>query len=190
LLAKEDDLRKSLAGLEHEFKVDANRRKDVNEYYQARMKEFLSELSVNVLDVTDYKTFERQIKINALGSDLPRSLLAQYFAFLHTMAKFNPAVACPLVLDSPLQQEQDTDNIKAIFKFILSKRLPQQQLILGTLTTAMMPSEIIPSDAKSIHLTEELHLLQPGAYREVFDKIEKLHRETLRPSEPGAPGCL
>jgi len=178
-LTKEDDVRKSLHGLESELKVDTSRRRDINEYYQARMKEFLSELSVNVLDVVDYKTFDRQIKTNALGSDLPRSLLAQYFAFLHTMAKFNPPIACPLVLDSPLQQEQDADNINAIFKFIFSKLLPQQQLILGTLTTAMTPPGLIPSHAKGIHLTEKLHVLQPSRYREVLDKIEKLHHDTL-----------
>lgn len=178
-LTKEDDVRKTLQGLETELKVDTSRRREINEYYQARMKEFLSELSVNVLELTDYKTFDRQIKTNALGSDLPRSLLAQYFAFLHTMAKFNPTIACPLVLDSPLQQEQDADNINAIFRFIFSKLLPQQQLILGTLTTAMTPPGLIPSHAKTIHLTEELHVLQPSRYREVLDKIGKLHHDTL-----------
>jgi hypothetical protein len=178
-IAREDDVRKSLEGLQGELKVDSGRRKEINEYYQTRMKEFLSELSVNVLEVTDYKTFDRQIKTNALGSDLPRSLLAQYFAFLHTMAKFNPTIACPLVLDSPLQQEQDADNINAIFRLIFSKLLPQQQLILGTLTTAMTPPGLIPSHAKTIHLTDELHLLLPSHYREVLDRIGKMHHATL-----------
>lgn len=177
---KENDIRKSLEALAGELKGDARRRKDINEYYQARMKEFLSELSVNVLDIADYKTFDRQIKTNALGSDLPRSLLAQSFAFLHTMTKFNPAVVCPLVLDSPLQQEQDDDNVNAIFKFVFAKLLPQQQLILGTLSTAMTPEELIGPDANRIHLTnEELHLLQPDSYDEVMGKIGELHRATL-----------
>jgi AAA15 family ATPase/GTPase len=178
-LAKENELREVLQPLQSELKIDASLRKEINEHYQARMKEFLSDLSVNVLEVSDYKTFDRQIKINALGSDLPRSLLAQCFSFLHTMTKFNSAVACPLVLDSPLQQEQDADNINAIFKLIFSKLLPQQQLILGTLTTAMTPPGLIPASAKVIHLTEELHLLQPSLYREVLDKIGKLHHDTL-----------
>ena len=134
---------------------------------------------MDVLEIADYRTFDRQIKINALGSDLPRSLLAQYFAFLHTMARFNPTITCPLVLDSPLQQEQDAGNINAIFKFIFAKLLPHQQLILGTLTTAMTPPGLIPSRAKSISLTDELHLLQSSRYGEVLDRIGKLHHETL-----------
>jgi predicted nucleic acid-binding Zn-ribbon protein len=173
-----EDIRKSLSNLEEDLKVDSKRKSEINQYYQARMKEFLASLSVNVLAADDYKNFEKQIKINALGSDLPRSLLAQCFAFLHTMAKFNPAVACPLVLDSPLQQEQDADNIEAIFKFIVSRILPGQQLILGTLTEDTAPKGVIP-DAKRIHLTDKLHLLQRDQYAVVMDHIGKMHEETL-----------
>jgi hypothetical protein len=180
LLEREHDVDKSLQGLESALKPDTRRKREINEYYQARMKEFLSELSVNVLDTKDYKTIDRQIKTNALGSDLPRSLLAQCFAFLHTMENFNAKIVCPLVIDSPLQQEQDASNAEAIFKFIFSKVLPQQQLILGTITTAMLPPKIIPKEVNTIHLAnQELHLLQPDAYAEVMDKIGGLHRATL-----------
>jgi hypothetical protein len=179
LMAREGEIDKSLAALADDLKVDAQRKKEINEFYQARMKEFLSSLGVNVLVVSDYKTFERQIKINALGSDLPRSLLAQHFSFLYTMDRFNPAVACPLVLDSPFQQEQDPDNISAIFRFIFSKILPQQQLILSTLTVDGAPDGLLSSSAKSIHLTEKLHLLQKSQYDDVMDRIGALHEETL-----------
>lgn len=180
LIEREVDIGKSLQALEVALKVEAGRRKEINEFYQARMKEFLSEVSVNVLDINDYKTLDRQIKTNALGSDLPRSLLAQCFAFLHTMAKFNPATLCPLILDSPLQQEQDAGNIDSIFKFIFSRLLPEQQLIVGTITTAMLPAGLIPNDANQIHLSnDELHLLQPSAYRQVSDAIGDMHRITL-----------
>jgi predicted nucleic acid-binding Zn-ribbon protein len=178
-IGRENDIRQGMDALEGELKADRDRRKDINEYYQARMKEFLSQLSVYVLDVSDYKTFDRQIKVNALGSDRPRSLLAQYYAFLHTISKFNQTTTCPLVLDSPLQQEQDPDNINAIFKFIFSELLPEQQLILGTLSTEMVPTGIIPEDTKTIHLTDKLHILQESQYRETLEKIGRLHHQTL-----------
>src|SRR5260221_13112519 len=107
------------------------------------MKEFLGELNVHVLEASDYKTYSKLIKNNALGSDLPRSLLAQYIAFLHTMDKFNDFVVCPLVIDSPKQQEQDADNERAIFDFIFKRRLKAQQLILGTVSAANSPTDII-----------------------------------------------
>ena len=95
------------------------------------------------------------------------------------MAKFNPSIVCPLVLDSPLQQEQDTDNISAIFGLIFTKVLSGQQLILGTLTVDNAPAGLIPSNAKTIHLTEELRLLQKSQYQDVMDRIGKLHQDTL-----------
>jgi hypothetical protein len=179
LIAREDEIAQSLAALADDLKVDARRKKDINEFYQARMKEFLSSLRVNVLEANDYKTFERQIKVNALGSDLPRSLLAQHFAFLHTMDKFNPSIACPLVLDSPFQQEQDSDNVGEIFRFIFSRCLPHQQLILGTLTVDKAPDGVLPPDVKTIQLNEKLHLLQRAQYDDVMHRIGKLHAQTL-----------
>lgn len=179
LATKEQEVRSRIDDLGDDLKVDAKRKREINEFYQARMKEFLAILSVNVLSEADYKSYERQIKTNALGSDLPRSLLAQQFAFLQTMAGFNPSIACPLVIDSPLQQEQDKDNAAAIFQFIFSRVLPGQQLILGTLSLDGVGSDVIPKDAKRIHLTDELHLLQKDQYSTVLDRIGNRHEIML-----------
>jgi hypothetical protein len=179
LVVREEGIGKDLDELEDILKLDSKWKRQINDYYQARMKEFLASLSVNVLSADDYKTFDRQIRTNALGSDLPRSLLAQHFAFLHTMEKFNPSIACPLVLDSPLQQEQDKSNIGAIFSFIFSRVLPGQQLILGTLSLDDVPNDVVPADAKRIHLSEELHLLEKKQYPDVLKRIGKMHEQTL-----------
>jgi hypothetical protein len=143
------------------------------------MKEFLGNLNVNVLSTEDYKTFDRQIKANALGSDLPRSLLAQHFSYLHTMSRFNQATVCPLVIDSPLQQEQDRHNIGAIFSFIFSRVILGQQLMLGTLHFDEVPKELVPTNAKRIHLTQELHLLCEDQYADVLNRIGVMHEQTL-----------
>jgi hypothetical protein len=179
LVIREDGIRQNIDQLEDDLKVDAKRRKEINAFYQARMKEFLFALNVNVLSEADYKSFEKQIKTNALGSDLPRSLLAQHFAFLQTMAAFNASIACPLVLDSPLQQEQDTDNIAAIFRFIFSRALSGQQLILGTVSLQGVPDDVFPANAHKLHLTDELHLLQKEQYALVMERIGKMHELTL-----------
>jgi hypothetical protein len=62
---------------------------------------------------------------------------------------------------------------------IFSSILPGQQLILGTLTVDNAPTGVIPADAKRIHLSDELRLLQRSQYRDVMDRIGKLHEETL-----------
>lgn len=172
-------VQKDLDALADELKVDSKRKKAINEYYQARMKEFLGELNVHVLETADYKTYSKLIKHNALGSDLPRSLLAQYIAFLQTMQKYNEFVICPLVIDSPRQQEQDKTNEKAIFEFIFKRCLPDQQLILGTVSLADISKNIIPQDVHTIRLDGKYGLLRDDQYSVVFDEIGDMHKVTL-----------
>lgn len=172
-------VQKDIDALADDLKVDSKHKKAINEYYQARMKEFLGELNVHVLETADFKTYSKLIKHNALGSDLPRSLLAQYVAFLQTMEKYNEFVVCPLVIDSPRQQEQDKTNEKAIFEFIFSRRLPDQQLILGTVSLADLPEGVIPEDANPIHLEGKYGLLRSDQYADVSDEIGDMHKMTL-----------
>lgn len=182
LMEQEAGIQTQLDSLADALKVDAKRKKQITEYYQARMKEFLAQLNVHVLELSDYKTYDKQVKVNALGSDLPRSLLAQYFAFLHTMAKFNPSIVCPLVLDSPFQQEQDQDNIASIFRFIFSRVLPGQQLLLATLTLEGAPAGVIPSNVKKITLADEYSLLQKSQYENVLGAVSEMHEAMLATS--------
>ncbi|MDE4063970.1 hypothetical protein, partial [Phaeobacter gallaeciensis] len=136
-------------------------------------------LNVGVLSEDDYKSLEKQIKNNALGSDLPRSLLAQYFAFLHTMKKFNDFVGCPMLIDSPFQQEQDATNKTAIFDFILSKRLEDQQMILATISIDEFDDDKKLEDVTVHKLENKLSLLMPEQFESVKRDIEDMHKETL-----------
>jgi hypothetical protein len=179
LVSREDALRAAIARLAGDLKVDAKHKKQIVAFYQARMKEYLDGLNVHVLETNDYKSLDRQIKNNALGSDLPRSLLAQYLAFLHTMKEYNNFVMCPLVLDSPLQQEQDPTNIDAIFKFIFSKVLHGQQLILATLSTSGASPGTIPADAKVHVLSEKYRLLHEDQFDRVNQDLGLMHEQTL-----------
>jgi hypothetical protein len=77
LLEKEQVIHDDIELNASDLKLDTKAKKEIVTYYQARMKEYLNSLNVSVLDESDYKTLEKQIKNNALGSDLPRSLLAR-----------------------------------------------------------------------------------------------------------------
>jgi len=166
------------ANSEH-LKLDGKHKKEILEYYKARMKEHLNALNVGVLSEDDYKTLEKQIKNNALGSDLPRSLLAQYFAFLHTMQKYNHFIRCPLIIDSPFQQEQDETNKTAIMDFILAKRLEGQQLIVATVSIDEFGDNEELEDVTTHEFTDKLSLLSTAQFAEVKDAIEDMHNQTL-----------
>lgn len=183
MLDREQAIQKLINENAEELKVDSARKKEIVAWYKARMKEFLNALNVGVLSEDDYKTLDRQIKQNALGSDLPRSLLAQYFAFLHTMNEFNQFVLCPMIIDSPFQQEQDPANRESILKFTLSKRLKDQQMILATISLDEYSKDPLLNGAAKHELSDKLSLLRKDQYQSVLADIGELHSETLASAE-------
>lgn len=188
MLNREDGINKKILENEAGLKVDSARKKEIIGWYKARMKEYLNALNVGVLSEDDYQTLDRQIKNNALGSDLPRALLAQYFAFLSTMNQFNAFVLCPMLIDSPFQQEQDVTNRQAILNFILSKKLPDQQMILATVSIDEFSKNAELKNATLHKFEDELSLLRKDRYQSVLNDIEGMHVETLTsPDEAAQP---
>jgi len=183
LLDKEQGIYGDIESNASDLKLDSKAKKEIVTFYHARMKEYLNSLNVSVLDESDYKTLEKQIKNNALGSDLPRSLLAQYFAFLHTMKKFNSFVSCPMLIDSPFQQEQDETNKGAILNFVLGKRLSDQQMILATVSVDDIKDNAVLDKVTTVELSNKLSLLNKHQFQSVKRDIEEMHNQTLAAAE-------
>lgn len=183
MLTREDGINEQLLENAEGLKVDSVRKKEIVTWYKARMKEYLNALNVGVLTEDDYKSLDKQIKNNALGSDLPRALLAQYFAFLSTMNQFNSFVLCPLLIDSPFQQEQDPTNRKAILDFIVSKKLPDQQMILATVSVDEFADNTELDNATQHELDNKLSVLRKESFGSVLAQIEQMHSETLASSK-------
>tara|TARA_R110000851_G_scaffold218422_2_gene371332 strand:- start:912 stop:2645 length:1734 start_codon:yes stop_codon:yes gene_type:complete len=179
MIQQEQEILDKITANAEGLKIDAKRKKEILEFYHARMKEFLNSLNVSVLTEDDYKTLDKQIKNNALGSDLPRSLLAQYFAFLHTINVFNDSTLCPMIIDSPFQQEQDPTNAKAILDFVLSKRLEDQQMILATISIDEFSDDPVLENVKTHRFEDKLSILKKDQYQAVLNDIGDLHAEAL-----------
>jgi curved DNA-binding protein CbpA len=179
MLSQEEGINDQLSGNAEGLKVDSTRKKEIVTWYKARMKEYLNALNVGVLSEDDYNSLEKQIKNNALGSDLPRALLAQYFAFLSTMNQFNSYVLCPMLIDSPFQQEQDPTNRAAILDFIVSKKLPDQQMVLATVSVEEFADNAELDKATRHELDNKLSVLKKESYDSILAEIEYMHSETL-----------
>jgi hypothetical protein len=175
---RQNDIAAVKEHLKEDTKIDKELKSQIFAFYQSKMKESLNKLNVHVLTEDDYKSPEKVIKNNALGSDLPRSLLAQYVSFLHTMKKYNSFVVCPLVIDSPIQQEQDSVNAEAIFSFIFSGLLDKQQLILGTLKDYFKKSSV-KEDFNIIELNTKYGLLNGDEYDDVYADLSPMHEAAL-----------
>lgn len=182
MLGREEGINNQLSENAAGLKVDSARKKEILTWYKARMKEYLNALNVGVLSEDDYNSLDKQIKNNALGSDLPRALLAQYFAFLSTMNQFNSFVLCPMLIDSPFQQEQDPTNRKAILDFIVSKKLENQQMILATVSVEEFADNTELDHATRHELDNKLSVLRKDSYNLILNQIEQMHSETLASS--------
>lgn len=152
---------------------DPKHKKTIITFYRSKMAEFLLRLRVPGLSEKDYKRID--CSLSETGSDLPRALLAYYFAFLHTMQEHSGGVAAPIVLDSPLQQDQDAENAARMIEFAL-KNVPEgAQLILGTvkLHGVAHAGGIIETD-------NPYHLLNPEEYEPIRAEMAPLFHRMLR----------
>ena len=179
VIRREHDIATKLIENAPNLKVDTKRKNTIVTWYKARMKEYLNFLNVGVLGEGDYGALDKQIKNNALGSDLPRALLAQYFAFLSTMNSYGSFVLAPMLIDSPFQQEQDATNRQAILNFIMSKKLAGQQLILATISVEEFKQSVELASATERRLAHKLSLLRPDRYHSVLSEIGEMHEMTL-----------
>lgn len=114
--------------------------------------------------------------INETGSDLPRALLAYYYAFVNTMRASSASVLCPLIVDSPVQQDQDPANATRMIQFALEHVPDDMQLILGSVS---LHGAVY--DGYSIEIEGKRSLLQSDAYDEVSGIMKPYYDALIRP---------
>lgn len=172
---KIEKLNLELAGLKKE-KVKIQDKKRIQEIcaaYSEKMREYLHALDVLTVPPAQYEKPTSQIK-NA-GSDLPRAMLARYYGLLHIMEQFSPDyVACPIIVDSPLQQDPDDKNIEKILQFSVDKKPTNPQLILGTVDT-----HGLKYSGKTIQLTNKHRVLSDEDFKTVNPLLTELLDKTL-----------
>ena len=126
----------------------------------------------------EYNSISCQIKES--GSDLSRALLAYYYAILNTMAAYSSTTACPIVIDSPLQNEQDEQNIKKILEFIRDKKPSEMQLILGCVgmdglefkKDAVVLNGVEFKNANYLFLDNKYAALSQEEYPKLFEELK------------------
>lgn len=81
---------------------DSGRKAKIVSFYAEKLIAFASDLAVDF-----GKAARKSVspKINETGSYGPRAILAYHFALLHTIREFTTSCLCPIILDTPLQQD-------------------------------------------------------------------------------------
>ncbi len=140
------------------------RSKEIREYYHGRMNAFLQQLQVKELTEAGYKEVYSKIREN--GSDLPRALLAFYFAIIKTIERYSTTTRCPIVIDSPRQQDQDPENWKRMLEFMRDQRPADAQMVVG-----LVDDMGISLGGDVIELTDERQLLQKDQFEDVAEEL-------------------
>ncbi|NPU64794.1 hypothetical protein HL667_07310 [Bradyrhizobium sp. 83012] len=153
---------------------DKKFQKAIKDRYLQHMKQFVMELQVPGLSEKSYKQID--CAINETGSDLPRALLAYYYAFVNTMRGSSASVLCPLVVDSPVQQDQDPANATRMIEFALERVPEGMQLILGSVSL-----HGAAYDGYSIKIEGKRSLLGADAYDEVAGVMKPYYDALIRP---------
>jgi hypothetical protein len=167
-------LAEKIAGLEKKLEafVDRGRRKELREHYHQLMRRNLHELSV--LGLSKAEVTDVTAKIQTQGSDQPRALLAYGMTILELMKERSSSVFCPVIIDSPIQQEQDVPNHERIVKFI-QQRLPSDaQLILG-----IVDDKGIDFGGTVIRLTDKRRVLREEEYNDAYEELSPFVKASL-----------
>lgn len=142
------------------------RKEEIINFYTSTLSSFLKKLDVHSLHFDDYKAITSKIESKETGSSRPRALIAYYFSFFYLMQKYSSSTYCPLIVDSPNQQDQDVEHIDKIMKFINQNQPKDSQLILGL-------AETYGEDfnCKIIELKEKYQLLNKDDFDSVNDEL-------------------
>ncbi|EGL17273.1 hypothetical protein, partial [Paenibacillus sp. HGF7] len=146
---------------------DRKHKTKIEKYYRELMSDYLDDLGVETVPEKSYKTIIS--KVTDTGSGAPRAYLAYYYSLLGVINKYSTSTFCPIILDSPNQQEQDRSHWDMIKDFIITKQPLNSQLILGTVEFGDRQFE-----GEIIELNEKYHFLQEEDFEEVSHEINEL----------------
>jgi hypothetical protein len=167
----EEDARSNEASATMKSFEDKKFQKTIMDRYFQFMKQFITELRVPGLAEKSFKQID--CVINETGSDLPRALLAYYYAFVHTMRGTSASALCTLVVDTPVQQDQDPENAARIIQFALGQVPQDMQMILGTVSLHGVDYDgyVIKTENKYRLLSKDAYEQVSGAMKHYFAKL-------------------
>lgn len=148
---------------------EKERRKTIMTRYRTLMRDYRSKLSVGDLPDSALKRLDARIQIT--GSEKPRAVLTYRWAIMQLVHEYSSAVFCPIVVDSPYQQDQDPTS-RAKMLSLMSDELPGDvQLVLS-----LVDPSGLKLDGEFIHLPSKYNVLRA----EEFDEVAAIIRPILK----------
>lgn len=160
LLAEDAQLREQVKSYESK-----TRKQEIVSLYSSQMRRYVELLDVKNLPEINLTKIDGPMKDQ--GSGNPRAILCYFYAILQVVKKYSSSTFCPIIIDSPQQQDQDKFHLPKVLEFIRDERPLGSQLILG-----MTDSQNVDfKDSSTITLGNKWHLLQTDSYEETMDEV-------------------
>jgi hypothetical protein len=140
--------------------------------YTELLRANLFKLEVRSLSYDAYQ--ELAPPIREIGSSLPRTLLAYYFAIIGLAAIRSPSTVCPIVIDSPNQQAQDDHGLGIMLRFIADQQPAQTQMIL-----AIEKTMGVEMGGSTIELEDKYSVLNQTDYEFARAEITSLVKSSI-----------
>ena len=151
---------------------DRKREKRIKEFFGEKLHRFALHLQVPTLPDSFFKSLYANPP--ETGSDQPRALLAYYYAFAHTVREYSSALSAPMIIDSPVQQDQDPANAERIMQFAVDNVPEGMQLILGSVRLHRASY-----GGRRIELVDKRRLLRAEEFEALNQEIEPLLNSLL-----------
>lgn len=140
---------------------DAQKTQTIKKYYYDNINSLGISLDVEIPDQVASKIY---CAISEEGSLHTRLVLAKKIALLQTNFKFSDSIPCPLVVDTPNQQDQDKGNMNKILSTIRDYTPPNLQVIL-----ALRKTYDVEFSGSVIELHNKKSLLNVDEFDEALD---------------------
>ncbi len=147
--------------------TDKERARKTRAEWQGLFHRNLSELGVD--EVVPDSTRQMWSPIQASGSRTPRALLAFYFSFLELARRHSTSTFCPIVIDSPKQQDPDSANWQRMLAFIRDRRPSGAQIVLSATDLAG-----VDMGGSVIELLEHRQVLSTDEYADGAAEVSAL----------------
>jgi len=153
--------------------TDRKRTKVINDDFKSFLEIAQNKLGIRspvIAPLTQYGKITR----SKTGSRSPRSIFAYHYGLLKTMEKHSTVPMLPIVIDSPKQQDLDTEGTEKLIDLCTSGLGQGNQIIIGAVS--------LESNMRGYHqleLTEKYSLLRHDGYEEAYEEVIPLYEKGL-----------
>ena len=151
---------------------DKERTRAIKEKFGEAFRRNALTLGVNTLPDSAFGHVNPSIEES--GSDLPRGLLAYFYAVLSRIRETDGSTFFPIIIDAPNQQEQDANNLNSMLTFIRDEAPKDAQVILS-----LVEDKKVDFGGQTIQFTDKYSVLTEHQYKSVCREIAPFERANL-----------